>query len=93
MRTHDKHALMRTDPRCTENSTKAFQQLNRKVDARPRSTCFAVCKNGPILVVYPEGVWYPRTDGPVRERIVSEHLENNIEVSEHVIHRLGIGDV
>jgi len=65
MRTHNKHVLMCTGPRCSGNNEAAFQQLGQKIDARPqlkvkrtRSNCFAVCKNGPILVVYPEGVWF-----------------------------------
>jgi (2Fe-2S) ferredoxin len=29
----------------------------------------------------------------VLERIVEEHLQGGNEVSEHVIHRLGVGDV
>lgn len=100
MRTHDKHVLMCTGSRCSDNNTELFQQLGSKIDARPhlkvkrtRSNCFAVCKNGPILVVYPEGVWYSCIDEAVLERIVSEHLENGNEVSEHVFHRLGTGDV
>jgi len=100
MRTHDKHVLMCTGSRCSDDNTQLFQQLGQKIDARPhlkikrtRSNCFAVCKNGPILVVYPEGVWYSCTDEAVLERIVSEHLEKGIEVSEHVVHRLSTGDV
>ena len=103
MRTHTKHVLMCNGPRCTEDGRQAelmFQQLGRKIDSRPelkvkrtRSNCFAVCKNGPIMVVYPEGVWYRCADESVLERIVEEHLQDGNEVSEHVIHRLGMGDV
>jgi len=73
-----------------------FLRLGEKIDARPhlrvkrtRSHCFAVCKEGPILVVYPEGVWYRCVDEAVLERIVSEHLEGGREVTEYVFHRLG----
>ena len=100
MRTHDKHVLMCTGQRCSGNNTDAFQRLGQKIDARPhlkikrtRSNCFAVCKNGPILVVYPEGIWYSCKNEAVLERIVSEHLEHGTEISEHVFHRLGTGDV
>lgn len=76
-----------------------FQRLGEKIDLRPelkvkrtRSNCFAVCKQGPILVVYPDGV-YRCVDEAVLERIVVEHLEGGREVSEHVFHRVGEGDV
>jgi len=103
MRTHTKHVLMCTGPRCTEGGAEAenmFQELGKKIDQRPhlkikrtRSQCVAVCKNGPLLVVYPEGTWYSCPNTEVLERIVSEHLENDREVTEQVFHRLGTGDV
>ena len=89
--------------RCTQGGKQSetmFQKLGELIDNRPglkvkrtRSHCFAVCKNGPIMVVYPEGVWYRCTDETVLERIVEEHLQGDNEVSEHIIHRLGVGDV
>jgi (2Fe-2S) ferredoxin len=103
MRTHSKHVLMCTGSRCTQDGKQSeamFKKLGEKIDSRPelkvkrtRSNCFAVCKNGPILVVYPEGVWYSCADESVLERIVEEHLQGGNEVSEHIIHRLGAGDV
>src|SRR5918996_1304750 len=103
MRTHYKHALICTGPRCTEGGVQAeemFRRLGEKIDVRPelhvkrtRSHCFAVCKDGPILVIYPDGVWYRCVDEAVLERIVTEHLENGREVGEHLFHRLGEGDI
>jgi (2Fe-2S) ferredoxin len=85
--------------RCIKGSKQAeemFLKLGEKIDNHPdltvkrtRCNCFAVCNNGPIMVVYPEGVWYRCTDETVLERIVEEHLQGGNEVSEHIIHRLG----
>lgn len=40
-----------------------------------KSLCLDRCEHGPVMVVYPEGVWY-RIEDPVRdvEDIVVEHL-------------------
>ncbi|RXZ32452.1 ferredoxin [Oxalobacteraceae bacterium CAVE-383] len=104
MRTHTRHVLMCTGPRCTENGERSqamFELMGAKIDARPelrvkrtRTHCMVACKNlGPILVVYPEGTWYRCLDEASLERIVSEHLEQGREVEDLVFHRLGSGDV
>lgn len=50
--------------------------------------CLGVCSAGPVVVVYPEGVWYARVTPALLERIVVEHLKEGREVSEAVFHRL-----
>ncbi|MHB8353986.1 MAG: (2Fe-2S) ferredoxin domain-containing protein [Burkholderiales bacterium] len=103
MRIHQKHVLMCTGPRCTEGGVQAetlFKRLGQLIDARDelqvkrtRTHCFTVCKNGPIMVVYPDGVWYHHLDETAIERIVSEHLEADQPVESHIFHRIGEGDV
>lgn len=41
---------------------------------RTRAKCFRICEQGPIAVVYPEGVWYHSVDETNAERIIQEHL-------------------
>jgi (2Fe-2S) ferredoxin len=50
--------------------------------------CLGVCYGGPLLVVYPEGVWYHSVDEQVVARIVEEHLRHGRVVEEYVFHRL-----
>jgi (2Fe-2S) ferredoxin len=55
---------------------------------RSEAPCLGVCAGGPIVVVYPEGVWYAGVTPEIMERIVVEHLVGGKEVAEHVFHRL-----
>jgi len=51
--------------------------------------CLGVCSGGPIVVVYPEGIWYHHVDAAALERIVREHLLAGRPVEELIFHRLG----
>jgi (2Fe-2S) ferredoxin len=55
---------------------------------RSEAPCLGVCAGGPIVVVYPEGVWYSGVTPALLERIVVEHLRDGRVLDDHVFHRL-----
>lgn len=56
---------------------------------RGETPCLGVCAAGPIIVVYPDGIWYSNVTSALLERIVVEHLKHGRVVEELVFHRLG----
>jgi (2Fe-2S) ferredoxin len=55
---------------------------------RGETPCLGVCAGGPIVVVYPEGIWYAGVTPELLDRIVVEHLRDGRIVEEAVFFRL-----
>src|SRR5687767_5084843 len=55
---------------------------------RGETPCLGVCAGGPIVVVYPEGVWYAAVTPGLLERIVVEHLRDGKVLEDAVFFRM-----
>ena len=77
------HVLVCCGTGCTSsNSAKILEQFEQQIPAQGlekevkvvQTGCFGLCAQGPIVVIYPEGVMYYRVTPEDVSEIVSEHL-------------------
>ena len=51
---------------------------------RGETPCLGVCAGGPIVVVYPDGIWYGALNAEKLRRILKEHVEEGKPVREWI---------
>ena len=88
-----RHLLLCLGPDCCspELGQAVWDHLKRRLAAlnlpflRTKAGCFRICMQGPILLIYPDGVWYSRVTLEKLDRIIEQHLIGGVPVKEWVM--------
>lgn len=93
-----RHLFVCLGPNCCELGTgqQTWEYMKRRLKEtglpamRTKADCLRICTGGPVLVVYPEGIWYAGVTPERFEEILQRHLIGGEPVREWVIaeHRL-----
>ena len=55
---------------------------------RSKADCLRICAEGPVLLIWPEGVVYGGVSGERIERILREHVIGGTPIEERIVKRM-----
>ena len=91
------HILVCTGTGCSSsNSPKIIEAFERELKAQGmeqearvvKTGCFGLCAMGPVVLVYPEGAFYPHVTPDDAAEIVSEHIVKG-RIVQRLLHKEG----
>lgn len=89
MKTYSRHLLFCTGSDCKgKKLIKKARKLLGKDSVhvkRSKVGCLGACKHGPIMIVYPDGVWYRCVDKKVLEEIIEKHVKGGKPVEKYAL--------
>ena len=68
------------------DAVEALRLDNRVLVSRTR--CLGRCADAPVVVVYPDGVWYRDLGPKAARKLVEQHLQHGTPLADHVVHRM-----
>lgn len=92
MKTYTRHMLFCTGSDCDGKSLiKEARKLLGKDSVhvkRSKVKCLGACKFGPVVIVYPDGVWYRCPSKKVLRKIISEHIQGGQPVEKYILQQM-----
>ena len=94
MKTYSRHLLFCTDSDCS--GKKLYKEAKKLLGRdsvhikRSKVSCLGACKFGPVMIVYPDGVWYRCPDKQALYEIIEQHVKGGVPVQEYILHQMPV---
>ena len=94
MKTYSRHLLFCTGSDCKgKKLLKEARKLLGKDSVhikRSRVGCLGACKHGPIMIIYPDGVWYRCPNKKALKQIIETHVKDGKLVETYMLQTMKV---